>query len=174
MNLEKCPLTDEEKHNMIAESAFLKYRQRDFPGDPVADWLRAEAELNDALAAYCRLEDVKQDLSVYHRMRTEVRRVLEKAEETVNADTVRQALAKVSADLRKTGGIIPESVERASKAVRQEIDDAISRLGHNWDSFRIKQSELLDAWKDKSNQTWSRTAQAFQQWLARWRGRGDD
>jgi hypothetical protein len=174
MNLAKCPLTDEERHKMVAESAFLKSRQRDFPGDPMADWLRAEAELNDALAAYCSLEDVKQDLSVYNRMRTEVRRMLKKAGETVNAETVRQVLAKVAADLRKTGGIFPESVERASKAVRQEIEDVISRLGHNWDGFRIKQSELLAAWKDKSNQTWSRTAQAFQQWLTRWRGKSDD
>jgi hypothetical protein len=174
MNLEKCPLTNEEKHNIIAEAAFLKSRQRDFPGDPLADWLRAEAELDDALAAYCRSEDAEQASTVYRRMRAEVRRVLEKADETVNAETIRQALAKVAADLRKTGDIIPESVERASKAVKQEIDDAVSRLGHNWDSFRIKQNELLAGWKDKGTDTWHRTNQSFHQWLARWRSKGDN
>jgi Protein of unknown function (DUF2934) len=173
MNLDKCPLTDEEKHKMIAEAAFLRSRQRAFPGDPVADWLMAEAELNDALATYCRSEHGERELPVYHRMRAEVRRILEKAVGTVNPETIGQVLAKVNADLRKTGEFLPESIDRASKAVKQEIEDVISRLGQNWDTLRIKQSELLAGWKDKGTQTWSRTAQSFHQWLARWRNKGN-
>jgi hypothetical protein len=46
-----CPLTLEEKHNMIAEAAFLRFKQRNYPGDPIADWLAAEAELENALSA---------------------------------------------------------------------------------------------------------------------------
>ncbi|MDA8137910.1 MAG: DUF2934 domain-containing protein [Desulfobacteraceae bacterium] len=171
MIIDKCPLSEEEKLKMIAEAAFLKSRQRDFEGDPVADWLSAEAELHDALAAKCRLEQEEQAFSAYHRIRMEVQRLLEKAEETINAETVRQALAKATADLRKAGDILPESIDRASKAVKQEIEEAIGRLGQIWDGSRIRPNELLSDWKEKGARSWHRTTQSFQQWLTRWRNR---
>lgn len=173
MNLEKCPLTEKERHDMIAEAAYLKSRQQNSPGDPEANWLSAETELNDALAADCRKKQEKQALPVYDRMRTDVRRVLEKAEETVNAEAIRKALAKVNADLRKAGDYLPDSIDRASKAVKQEIDEVISRLGHDWGNFRIKQREFLAVWKEKRTRPWSRTSRTLQQWLTRWRNRSD-
>jgi hypothetical protein len=173
LGIQKCPLTNEEKHNMIAEAAFLGAEKRDFPGDPVADWLAAEAEIEDALTAYCRSEDQEQEYSAYQRIRTEVHRVLEKAEETVNAEAIRQALEKVTGQLRQAGEFVPETIDRASKAVKQEIAGSIGKLGYNWDHFRINQSELLASWKDKGTHTMSRTTKSFYDWLNRWRNRND-
>lgn len=45
------PATPEERHRLIAESAFLKAESRGFAGgDPVADWLEAEEEVDRTLA----------------------------------------------------------------------------------------------------------------------------
>jgi len=173
MDLEKCPLTNEVKHSMIAEAAFLRSEKRDYPGDPVADWLRAEADIEDAVAVYCRSPNQEQENSAYQRIRTEVQQILEKAEETVNAETIRQALEKVTGQFRQLEGFVPSAIDRASKTVKQEIADTIEKLGYNWDNFRIKQSELLVNWKDKGAQTIDRTTKSMYDWLRRWRSKDD-
>jgi hypothetical protein len=44
-------VTPDERHRMIAETAFLKAEQRGFQGcDPVEDWLQAEQEVDRALS----------------------------------------------------------------------------------------------------------------------------
>ncbi len=44
-------ISDDERRRMIAEAAYLRAQQRGFEGgDPVADWLVAEAEINERLA----------------------------------------------------------------------------------------------------------------------------
>lgn len=168
MDIQKCPLTDEEKNNMIAEAAFLRAEKRDFPGDPVVDWLAAETEIEDALAACCRSKDQAQDYSAYRRIRAEVRRVLEKAGETINEDTIRQALEKVTGQFRQAGGFVPEAIDRASEKVKQEISATLEKLGYNWNKFRIKQGEFFANWKDKGTHTMNRTAKSFHDWLSRW------
>jgi Protein of unknown function (DUF2934) len=173
MDVQKCPLTNEEKQNMIAEAAYLKSRNRKYPGDPVADWLEAEAELDDALATFCKSADQDPELSAYRRLRTEFRRILGKAGETVNADSIAQALAKATAQLRQVGEFVPESIDRASKAVKQEIADTIDKLGHNWDNFRIRQSELLANWKEIGTHGLNRTTRSFYTWLSRRRSKND-
>ena len=45
------PIAPEERHRLIAESAFLKAERRGFAGgDPVRDWLEAEQEVDGSLA----------------------------------------------------------------------------------------------------------------------------
>lgn len=45
-------MSDEERHAMIAEAAYLFAEQRGFQGDAALDdWLRAEAEVNAHLSA---------------------------------------------------------------------------------------------------------------------------
>jgi hypothetical protein len=73
MEIKKCNLTLEEKHNMIAEAAFLRFKQRNYLGDPVEDWLAAEAELENALSAYCRSAEPGLERSAYRRIPPEVR-----------------------------------------------------------------------------------------------------
>ena len=44
-------ISEEERRRMIAEAAYLRAQQRGFEGgDPVADWLVAETEINKSLA----------------------------------------------------------------------------------------------------------------------------
>ena len=43
-------VSDDERHAMIAEAAYLLAERRDFYGDAALDdWLRAEAEINTCL-----------------------------------------------------------------------------------------------------------------------------
>jgi Protein of unknown function (DUF2934) len=173
MDLQKCPLTDEEKHRMIAEAAFFKSQKRATPGDPMADWLGAERELEDALTAFCRSANQEPELSAKRQIRAEVRRILEKAGDTVNGETIRQALAKVTAELHRMGTFLPETIDRASTSVKQEIAGTIEKLGHNWTHFRIKPSELVANWKERGTQTLNQTSRSFYSWLSHWRNRDD-
>jgi len=44
-------ISNDERHHMIAEAAYFRAAQRGFEGgDPVSDWLAAEAEINERLA----------------------------------------------------------------------------------------------------------------------------
>ena len=54
MEIEKCPLTSDEKNNMILETAYYKYKNRSHGKNPMDDWLAAESEIEDALADACR------------------------------------------------------------------------------------------------------------------------
>ena len=173
MDIQKCPLTNEEKNNMIAEAAFLKAQKKDYPGDVLADWLVTEAQMEEDLAAYCRSDHQQQEYPACQRVRTDVRRVLEKAEETVTAETIRQALENATGLLRRVGEFVLEAIDRAMKAVKQEIAGSIEKLGDGWDHFGTKQSELLASWKDKGIQTMSGRAQSICGWLNCWRIRDD-
>ena len=43
-------VTPDERHRLIAETAFLKAERRSFQGgDPVEDWLKAETEVDNSL-----------------------------------------------------------------------------------------------------------------------------
>lgn len=44
----KTTATAEERHRMIAEAAYLRAEARGFRGDPLEDWLQAEAEIDRA------------------------------------------------------------------------------------------------------------------------------
>ena len=169
MDIQKCPLTSAEKNSMIAEAAFLRSRKRDYPGDPLADWLAAEAEIEEALAACCQSENQDYEFSAYQRIGAELRRALEKAEESVNANTIGQALEKVTGQFRQMGELVPDAIDKASKSVKQEIAGTLGKLGYNWDNFRIKHSELLANWKDKGAHAINRTTKSFHDWIGRWR-----
>jgi hypothetical protein len=43
-------VSDDQRRSMIAEAAYLRAAQRDFKGDPVADWLDSEREVDALLA----------------------------------------------------------------------------------------------------------------------------
>ncbi len=49
-NSENVTITPEERHQMIAEAAYYRAEQRRFlNGDPLQDWLEAEAEVTTRL-----------------------------------------------------------------------------------------------------------------------------
>jgi hypothetical protein len=171
MEVQKCPLTHEEKNTMIAEAAYLRSEKRGHAGDPVEDWLAAESDLEDALAEFCRSGRHEHDLSAYQRLRKEVRRILERAEESVSADTIRQALTKAAAELRQAGEFFPETIDRAAKAVKEEIAGSIEKLGHDWGTFRIKQSELFANWKEKGTHALNQKTKAINELFSRWRSK---
>ena len=173
MNIEKCPLSNEEKQRMVAEAAFLESEKREGPADPVADWLSAEAQINDALDASCRSAPSQEESSAYRRMRAELHRMLEKAGENVNADTVKSALARTASDLRQVGEFFPETIDRVSSSITKEINETVEKLGYNWQNFRIRQNDLFAHWKERSGERLNRTTRSFNRWIDRWRSKND-
>lgn len=69
MNLDRCPMTMDEKHRMIAEAAYLRAAGRNFSGsDRLGDWLAAESAVNHSLSAFCEDATRRKSLAHYHRV----------------------------------------------------------------------------------------------------------
>jgi hypothetical protein len=54
MKIDKCPLTLDEKNNMVMETAYYKSKNHSLGDTPMDDWLAAEAEIEGAMAESCQ------------------------------------------------------------------------------------------------------------------------
>lgn len=171
MNTQKCPLTEDEKLNMISEEAFLKSSQRDQPGDPTADWLQAENDVEKALASECRSKPSFQDQSLYERMRKEVTQILAKAEGAVNQEFIHRILEKVTVQMHQKGDFLPETIDRAANRLKKDFNGGVDVLKHQWDDFRIRQRRVMEDWKVKGNEVLNAKAKAFYEWTSKRRNK---
>lgn len=77
MKLHQCPRTADEKNRMVAQAAYYRYEKRGVTGgDPVDDWLAAEAEFEKYLKDFCQPQPQKQGFGAYQRMRSEIQKIL--------------------------------------------------------------------------------------------------
>ena len=68
MKLDQCPLTDAEKERMVAEAAYFRFANRNFTsGDPVKDWVAAEADIEKSLKFFCGVKPQRKALADYQR-----------------------------------------------------------------------------------------------------------
>ncbi len=121
-NIEKDILPSaEERRRMIAEAAYYRAEKRGFVnGDPVEDWIIAERQVNEALGIE-NLEQKKDEIAAYDRVRREVMRMIGGVRGTVSANTIRQALDKASKEIKSLGEYSVDAVNKAAEAVRREI-----------------------------------------------------
>jgi hypothetical protein len=69
MNLDQCPVTSDEKQRMVAEAAYFRFANRNFTGgDPVADWVTAEADIENSLKVFCSVKPQRKALADYQRI----------------------------------------------------------------------------------------------------------
>ena len=69
MKLDQCPVTSDEKQRMVAEAAYCRFANRDFTGgDPVEDWVTAEADIENSLKVFCNVKTQRKALTDYQRM----------------------------------------------------------------------------------------------------------
>jgi hypothetical protein len=84
-------------------------------GDPVKDWLEAEGEIEASFKQPDAANSSKQERAAYQRMRAEFKKILAGAQDTINADTIRQAFDRAGRELKELGEFVPETVDRAGK-----------------------------------------------------------
>ncbi len=68
MKTDRITVARDDKRHMIAEAAYFRFVNRNCAdGDPVADWVSAEADIERSLADACRLTPQKKSLAHYQR-----------------------------------------------------------------------------------------------------------
>ncbi len=157
-------VTPEQRRRMIAEAAYYRAERHGFGGDPVSDWLEAEAEIDRMLAGRASDRE-KEELAAYSRLREEVKRILEEARGTVNADTIRQAIDRAGKELKDAGGYATGTVNRVLDALRKDLASTGEKMGARAGAVSERASDLFEIWKDRSSTFLAQAAKGISDWL---------
>jgi hypothetical protein len=162
--------TPDQKQRMIAEAAYYRAEKRGFAGgEPDNDWFSAEAEIEESLNTQGNKDLRSQELAAYESMRREMKKLLANIQDTVNADTIKQAFDKAGKEIRGLGEFLPETVDKASKMLKNEIAATVERLGPRWESFSGKSAEIFEVWKDRGIGFLNQASGALNDWVGRYR-----
>lgn len=132
-------VSDEQRRQMISEAAYFLAERRGFHGgDPVADWLRAEAEVSAMLGEAQGIADrLEERLATLNRRLKTARRKLAtmKAEareewerEVERFSEQRDRLQRRLADFRRRGVEAGEKTREQLEKARAEAADLLRRL----------------------------------------------
>jgi hypothetical protein len=158
------PQSQEARRRLIATAAYLRAEQRRFTGgDPVADWLAAEAEVDQELAAQRR--EKERELAAFDKMYNEVRRALEDIREKVSSDAIKDAIEKASSALRQAGEYTGETVSKVTEAVKKDLASTAGQLAPKWETYSGEAAGLFEAWRGRSTAFLGRAARATGDWL---------
>jgi hypothetical protein len=159
--------TSEERKRMIETAAYYRAERRGFSnGDPVKDWLEAEGEIGALFKHPVEADSSKQERAAYQRMRAEFKKILAGAQDTINAETIKQAFDRAGRELRELGEFVPETVDRVGKRLKQEVAAAVEKMGPRWGTFSAKSHGFFEIWKDKGGQFVSQAQAALNSWVS--------
>jgi phage terminase Nu1 subunit (DNA packaging protein) len=162
----------EERKRMIGTAAYYRAEKRGFSnGDSIKDWLEAEKEIGASFKVPIETDSSKQERAAYQRMRAEFKKILAGAQDTINADTIKQAFDRAGRELRELGEFVPETVDRAGKRLKQEVAAAVEKIGPRWGTFSEKGHGLFEIWKDKGGQFVNQAHIALNSWVNRHRAK---
>jgi hypothetical protein len=156
-------ISSEERQRMIAEAAYFRALERGFTGgSSLDDWLIAEREINRLLPSP---QQQKHERAAYDKLRAGVTKVLAETRDTVNAETLKQAFERATAELKKTGEYTAETVSKITATLRKDMTSAAMKMGPKWDTFSEKSSDLFEVWRDRGSVFLGRAAEAVADWL---------
>ena len=156
-------VSPEERRHMIEQAAYFRAQQRSFNGgDPVEDWLVAEREINRLLPSP---QQQKQELAAYKKLREGVRHILGEAKETLSAETIRQALAQATTQLKQVGEHTADTIDRVAASVEKDMVNAAQQIGTRWDTYSEKTADLFQVWRDRGSQFLKDATTAVGDWL---------
>jgi len=134
--------TFEERHRMIAETAYFLAEERGFAGgDPVADWIEAERKVDQQLCALAtarvveRLESgVATATKKLAGLKRRVSTLAAGARTELHADveklgTLKQALRGKIDELTELGEVASEKTLRQAEKVWKELGEVMQRIG---------------------------------------------
>jgi Zinc-ribbon containing domain/Protein of unknown function (DUF2934) len=153
----------EERRHMIEEAAYYRAQQRGFDGgDPVEDWLAAEREINRMLPSP---QQQKRELAAYQQLRQSVEKILGDTRETLNAETIRQALDKSVAQLKQLGEYTADTIDKVAASVEKDMANAAQAVGQKLEAFSGKTADLFQVWRDRGSQFLTAASTALGDWL---------
>ena len=164
--------TSEEKHQMIAQAAYFHAEKRGFAdGDPIEDWLVAEAEIEKSLREAHEPKPRKQELAAYAKMRLEMKKLLTDTHDAINAETIRRAIDKVNREIREIGEFVPETVDKANHLLKREIAATIEKMGSRLGAFSEKSAGMFNVWKGRGANFLNQASHALNDWVKKYRNK---
>ena len=134
-------VTPEERHRMVAETAYFLAQERGFTGgDPFSDWIEAERRVDRQLWAIAtarmveRLESgVAAAAKKVGALKRRVATLAASARTEVNADVERLDTLKVALqgklhELREHGDQVTDKALRQAEKVWSDLSDALQRV----------------------------------------------
>jgi len=156
-------VSEEERERMIAEAAYFRALGRGFHGgDPVADWLAAEREINRLLPP---VTEQRQELAAYEKLRARVGAGLGAAREKLGADNIRMVLAQAVEQLKAAGEHTADTVDRVAATVEKDMVAAAQFIGSRAEAFSEHAADLFHVWKDRGGEFLGGATQALADWL---------
>lgn len=156
-------VSDEDRRRMIAEAAYYRAAARGFQGgDPVADWLAAEAEIARVLPPP---ERQREERAAYEKLREEIERRFADIRDAVHAETVRNAVERAIAQLREVGGYTADTINKVADTIKKDLASAAVKMGPEWKKFSTRSADAFAVWRDRGRAFLAGAATAVGQWL---------
>jgi hypothetical protein len=150
----------EQRHRMIAEAAYLRAERRGFKGgDPLEDWLAAEAEIDEVLGNAVS-EKEKRDLPSDEGIRRELINFFTGIRDTVDVETFKQAIDRAVREVKDAPGMTKETVNRVAETVKQELANTVRKVGPGWEAVSEKTFDFIEDWRKRSSTFFSHTSKA--------------
>jgi DNA-directed RNA polymerase subunit RPC12/RpoP len=147
---------------MISEAAYYRAQARGFQGgDPLADWVAAEVEIDRTL----RDPRHKDEQAAYERLRAEVQKALAAARDSVDAQTIQDAIDRAATHMRKAGAYASATVSRAAEGLKKDIANAATIMGPRWEAFSDKTAGVFAVWRDRGGEFLAQAARSAGEWL---------
>lgn len=145
---------------MIAEAAYYRAAARGFQGgDPLDDWLAAEAEITDMT------QQQKEEQAAYERLRAEVRKGLSALRGSVDAKAIQDTIERAADRAKKAGAYAAGTINKAAESLKKDIADSAAAMGPRWEAFSGKTANLFSVWRDRGNVFLARAAIGVGDWL---------
>src|SRR5690606_31924370 len=161
----------EERPRVVAEAPYYRAERPGFrEGGSVNDWLEAEREVDRMLSGQDR-DRKAEEVAAYKRLREEIRKILGEVRETVNADTMRQAVDRAGKELREAGGYAADTVNKVVSALKKDVAGTADRVGSRWETVSGRASDVFDIWRDRSSAFLAHAAKGVADWLEDVRGK---
>lgn len=152
----------EQRQRMIAEAAYFLAEHRGFGGDPLQDWLTAEAEIDSWLMF--ERPATSEEVAAYVRLRDEVRKAFSQMQDMIDPAALKQAFERGLAEAKRLEGFSAQLTHQAA-AVRADMARAAERMGPAWEHFSEHSAGLFAVWKDRGRDFLGRSATAVRDWL---------
>lgn len=111
------------------------------------------------------VEQKKEEVAAYEKLRLESKRVFAEMRENVNAESIRGAVDKATNRLKEAGGYTAGVLNKASEALKKDAAYAMEKLGPKWDAFSEKSADIFEVWRDRSTLFLSQASVAVGEWL---------
>jgi len=135
---------EEQRRQRIAVAAYLRAERRGFrDGDPVADWLEAEAEVDGELAGSDVLTRLEQRIAFANRelgaLKVRASRIKAEAREKVAQDLTK--LAKLRDGFEGKVEVLRRQGEHAGEKAKQQAERAWQQVSHALERIAARERE---------------------------------